>query len=98
MKLQEVAGGGSHQLQILNDTLYTWDAERQASFPAKVTFRYTLPTHYTHKESGERYRLPPSYEARLSSMPGFDVEIRYAIVVTVTRTRDKSAWWRKSTK
>ncbi|KAJ3553979.1 hypothetical protein NM688_g3343 [Phlebia brevispora] len=91
-------GGGSHQSDILKDTLYTWNSERNASFPAKVTFRYTLPTHYTHRLSGERFRLPPTYEAHLDGMPGFNVEIHYAIVVTISRTRDRLDWWRKTTK
>lgn len=98
MKLKEVAGSGSYQSHILKDTLFTWNSERDASFPAKVTFRYTLPTHYTRRESGERHRLPPTYEAHLSGMPGFNIEVNYNIVVALTRIRNKSDWWRKSTK
>ncbi|KAI0696433.1 hypothetical protein BC835DRAFT_1271920 [Cytidiella melzeri] len=95
MKLNEIAGSGSSQTDILKDSLFTWDATREASFPTKVTFRYSLPSHYTHAGSGERFRLPPTYEAHLSGIPGFKVEVSYAVVVYIARNRDKLDWWRR---
>ncbi|EKM51699.1 uncharacterized protein PHACADRAFT_261996 [Phanerochaete carnosa HHB-10118-sp] len=97
MKLQETAGSGSSALQIINDLAFEWDAEHNATFPSKVTFRYTLPTHYSHDLTGERFRLPPSYRAHLSGVPGLRVDISYAVAVYITRNRSKANWWRKST-
>ena len=97
MKLTEAAGNGSFQADILKDSLFSWSADRHPSFPAKVTFQYVLPTHYyAHRQSGERHRLPPTYDAHLSGLPGFTVEISYAIVVNLERIRDKSNLWQKS--
>ena len=98
VKLKEVAGSGTFSTEILKDSLFIWDSERHASFPAKVNFRYTLPTHYDHDVSGERFRLPPTYDTHLSGIPGFDVEVHYAIVVTISRIRNKSSLWRKSSR
>ncbi|PSR78191.1 hypothetical protein PHLCEN_2v7523 [Hermanssonia centrifuga] len=98
LKLKEIAGSGSYESDILRDSLFTWDSERNASFPSKVTFRYTLPAHYTHPDSRIKYRIPPTYEAHLSGIPGFQLEVTYAIIVNITRVRDKSDWWRKSTR
>ena len=95
IKLKEVAGSGTFESGIISDTVFEWDAERNATFPAKVTFRYTLPTHYTHAPTSERFRLPPSYQAHLSGVPGFRVSIYYAIVVYINLNRSKMNWWRK---
>ncbi|CAL1712354.1 unnamed protein product [Somion occarium] len=95
IKLKEVAGGGAFDGEIINETLFIWDSEHDATFPSKVNFRYTLPTHYTNGLTGEKSRLPPSFEAYLPGIPGFDVNISYGIYVYLTRTRDRSDWWRK---
>jgi hypothetical protein len=98
MKLKEVAGSGSFESCIINETVFEWDVERNASFPAKVTFRYTLPTHYTHGSTKESFRLPSTYHAHLSGVPGFSVDISYAVVVYMERNRHKTNWWRKSSR
>ncbi|KAI0087010.1 hypothetical protein BDY19DRAFT_893731 [Irpex rosettiformis] len=97
IRLKEIAGGGSVQIDILRDSLFIWDAENNAPFPTKVTFRYPLPTHYSHDDSGERCRLPPTYEAHLNGLPGFRAEVSYALVVHISRTRDRIGWWRRNT-
>ena len=83
-------------MDILRDLLFTWNAEHNAPLPTKVTFRYSLPTHYEDKTSGERYRLPPTYDARLNAIPGFRAEVSYAVVVYVSRNRERMDWWRKN--
>lgn len=98
MKLKETAGSGSSRSQIIDDLVFVWDAERNATFPSKITFRYTLPTHFMHYPTGERYRLPPTYHTYLHGVPGFNVDISYAVVVYITRNRSKANWWRKSTR
>lgn len=98
MKLREIAGSGSAQMDILKDSLFIWDAEHHAPFPTKVTFRYTLPSHYKDGTSGERHRLPPTYQARLSGIPGFRVEVSYSLVVYISRIRDKLDWWRRDSR
>ena len=96
IKAKEFSGSGVSESIILNDSLFTWDAERHASFPTKVTFRYTLPTHYTDRQTGEQFRLPPSHDAHMNGIPGFDVSIQYAIVVNIERERSRANLWQKS--
>ncbi|KIP06691.1 hypothetical protein PHLGIDRAFT_128118 [Phlebiopsis gigantea 11061_1 CR5-6] len=98
IRLKELAGSGAFESEIINDTVFAWDAECNATFPAKVTFRYTLPTRYTHAPTDEEFRLPPSYQAHLSGVPGFRVGISYAVVVHITLNRSKMNWWRKGTR
>jgi len=96
IRLKELAGGGDFKAEIITETLYSWNADHHPTFPEKVTFRYTFPSHYTDCTSGERHRLPPSYEARLQGIPGFHVKVSYAILVDMARNREKADWWRKS--
>lgn len=98
IRLKEVAGGGDFKADIINQVLYTWNSDQNGTFPAKVNFRYTLPSHYTNRERGERYRLPPSHEAHLQGIPGFNVDVSYGITVYQTRNRDKADWWRKTSR
>jgi hypothetical protein len=98
MKLNEIAGHGSTRTDILKDCLFLWEANNHTSLPTKVTFRYPLPSHYSHFPSGEQFRLPSSYEAHLNGMPGFRVEVSYAIVIYITRTRERTDWWRRNSR
>ncbi|EMD39777.1 hypothetical protein CERSUDRAFT_92265 [Gelatoporia subvermispora B] len=96
MKLKEVAGSGASESDIISSTVFVWDSQRHASFPSKVSFRYTLPTHYADSRSGTRFLLPPTYNSHLCGIPGFTVDVSYHIVVNITQTRDKSTFWQKS--
>ncbi|OCH92619.1 hypothetical protein OBBRIDRAFT_791067 [Obba rivulosa] len=96
LKLKEVAGSGSSDSEIIGTTVFVWDSQRHASFPSKVTFRYTLPTHYADSRSGTRFLLPPTYNSHLCGIPGFTVDVSYYITVSITQTRDKSTFWQKS--
>lgn len=85
-------------MEILDETLFSWDSRRHATFPAKVSFRYTFPERYIDPTFGNKYPLPPTYHARLSGIPGFTVEVAYAVVVHMERTRDKFLLWKKNTR
>lgn len=98
MLLDEVGGSGVLSSQLVDDLAFEWDADRHATFPSKVTFRYTLPTHYTHHLTGERFRLPSSYSMHLDGVPGLNIDISYAVAVYLTQTRSRANWWRKSTR
>ncbi|KAI0784814.1 hypothetical protein C8Q75DRAFT_370701 [Abortiporus biennis] len=98
IRLKEVAGAGDYIAEMLNETLYSWDTEQHSPVPSKINFQYTLPSHYINKTTGARHRLPPTYTAHLSGIPGFTVDVGYAIVVNIHRVRDRTDWWRKSSK
>ena len=64
-------------------------------FPSQIHFRYTLPLRFTTSITGERSRLPPSFQESLTGIPGFKVDVSYGICVHIARSRDGSDWWRK---
>lgn len=64
--------------------------------PRVIPIRTSLPSHYTDLE-GERYELPPSFYERLPSFPGFKGDVRYSIIVSITRVRDLGLRWKKNT-
>ena len=98
MQLQEIAESGIYEVEFLNDTIYEWDTgPHNLLHPPQVSFRYSLPAHYTHSPTGERFCLPPSYSSDLDGLPGFHVEIKYAIAMHITIKRNGLDWWRKST-
>jgi hypothetical protein len=59
----------------------TWNAT-SANLPDEFSFRHVLPTF-----SRDGRLLPPTFDSRLTGIPGFRVSVKWAISVTVTRTR-----------
>lgn len=64
-----------------SDQLISWNAA-SASFPDEFSFRRIVPVF---SDAGRL--LPPSFDSRLSAIPGFRVSVNWSIVVKVTRTR-----------
>ena len=98
MKLREVGTGGSFNVKVLDELVYAWDVQQNLPFPSKVSFRYTLPTHYTNVFDGQRLRLPPSYEAQLQGLPGFQIASSYSVTVYLKHNRDMTEWWRSGSR
>lgn len=98
IKMKEVAAGASLEIQVMNETLFRWDSQHDASFPSKVNFQCTLPLFYLDPNTGVKFRLPPSYKSPSSAIPGFQVEICYAVTVQTIRVRNRLDWWRKESK
>ncbi|KAH9922873.1 uncharacterized protein BXZ73DRAFT_79681 [Epithele typhae] len=67
--IEEIAGSGSTDIRIVDDVIYSWDAQ-QGVFPPKASFRH--------------YPLPPTFSEELCGIPGFTVDVSYAIVVNLT--------------
>ncbi|KAI0632333.1 hypothetical protein C8Q77DRAFT_1059693 [Trametes polyzona] len=93
LKVEEIGGSGSRTLRVLDEMVYSWVPSRNGPFPSNASFRYTLPKTFVDPESGSRYVLPPTYSAYLDGIPGFRVEIRYAVVVNLTRQREAATLW-----
>ena len=85
---------GSLRVSMIDETVYSWTPSRDGPFPPNVAFRYTLPDTFLDPMSGSRYPLPPTFRARLATMPGFTVNISYAVVVSLTRQREAATLWR----
>ncbi|KAI0769032.1 hypothetical protein BD413DRAFT_605078 [Trametes elegans] len=92
--LEEFGGAGTVIVKVVEETVYEWVPSRNGPFPARAAFRYTLPTSFLDRASGNHYPLPPTYSARLDGFPGFSADIAYAIVVTLTLQRGASTLWR----
>ncbi|KAI0661977.1 hypothetical protein C8Q70DRAFT_909835 [Cubamyces menziesii] len=85
---------GSLRVRMIDETVYSWTPARDGPFPPNVAFRYTLPDAFLDPMLGTRYPLPPTFRARLATMPGFTVNISYAVVVSLTRQREAATLWR----
>ena len=94
INVEEVGGGGSVSVKTLNTKIYSWSASASSSFPSKASFRYTIPSNYRDSSVGKDYLLPPSYVANLHGIPGFSVQVEYAVVVNLTVLREPSTLWR----
>jgi len=81
VSVREIQGGGRSSTIVYSDQLITWDAT-SASLPDDFSFRRIVPV-YSH--SG--HLLPPTFDSRLSAIPGFRVSVNWSIVIRVTRTR-----------
>ncbi|THH26818.1 hypothetical protein EUX98_g7366 [Antrodiella citrinella] len=97
VKRREV-GGASFNAKIIDEVVYSWELQQNLPFPSKVSFRYALPTQCTNVHTGEKLRLPPSYEAHFQGIPGFHVSVSYAVTVYLKHTRDMSEWWRSGSR
>jgi hypothetical protein len=95
--VRELQGGGTGSTAFLSDTLYSWDgAFYRGQAPHEFNFETLIPT-FTQPE-GERRLLPPSYDSRLSAIPGFRVSVQYEFVVSITRTAGAMDFWKKRTR
>ncbi|KAI0670875.1 hypothetical protein C8Q78DRAFT_1069599 [Trametes maxima] len=94
MQLEELGGSGTVTVKVLDKMVYSWVPSRHGPFPAKASFRYTLPKTFRDPAAEREYPLPPTHNARLEGFPGFSVTISYAIVVCLTRLREASTLWR----
>lgn len=81
VSVREIQGGGRSSTVFYSDQLITWDATG-ASLPDEFSFRRIVPIF---SDAGRL--LPPTFDSRLSAIPGFRVSVIWSIVVSVTRTR-----------
>ncbi|KAH9847955.1 hypothetical protein C2E23DRAFT_740732 [Lenzites betulinus] len=99
LKVEEVGGSGRYAVRLLDETVYAWTIARDqangSAVPPNASFKYTLPAPYGDTKT--KRPLPPSYSVRLDGIPGFRVEVAYAVVVKLTRVREAATLWRGTT-
>ncbi|EPS96556.1 hypothetical protein FOMPIDRAFT_1130241 [Fomitopsis schrenkii] len=95
ININELAGAGRGLTEVLHEDLYSWTSDSDPPLPFRVSFRYTLPIHYTDPVSGGQRPLPPTYHAYLSGIPGFTVHVSYHIAVDMLYTKRQGPSWRK---
>ncbi|KAH9983011.1 hypothetical protein BJV74DRAFT_55472 [Russula compacta] len=81
VSVREIQGGGRSTVVFFSDQLMTWSSDT-AHLPDEFSFRRVMPAF-----SDDGRLLPPTFDSRLSAIPGFRVSINWAIVVTATRSR-----------
>jgi len=79
--VREIQGGGRSSIVFYSDQLIAWDATG-ASLPDEFSFRRIVPI-YSHNGR----LLPPSFDSRLSAIPGFRVSVNWSISIRITRKR-----------
>ncbi|KAH9841351.1 uncharacterized protein C8Q71DRAFT_325791 [Rhodofomes roseus] len=89
LRLKEIAEGGttSHKLCLSVVTLWNRETDRRPC-PASLPFSLTLPT--TFSDGKETYPLPPTHQARLPGVPGFDATIEYIVCAAVHKGKSSS--------
>jgi len=60
----------------------SWNATTSANLPDEFSFRHVVPTF-----ARDGLLLPPTFDSRLTGIPGFRVSVKWTISVTVTRRR-----------
>ncbi|PCH40302.1 hypothetical protein WOLCODRAFT_143021 [Wolfiporia cocos MD-104 SS10] len=96
LKIKEVAGAGGADTEILRVSVFSWNDQQNISLPSRIPLHYTLPDDYRDNANGERYPLPPTYDAHLNGIPGFNVYVMYYVLVEFVRAeRKKSPFWQK---
>lgn len=96
--MKEIGAGISLEVEVLNETLFRWDSQRDSTFPSKINFQCTLPLFYVDPATGSKFRLPPTFKSHTSGIPGFQAEVRYAVTVHAVRVRSRADWWRKESR
>ena len=79
--MREIQGGGRSNAVFFSDKLLSWDTTTSLLLD-DVSFRRIMPAL-----SHDGRLLPPTFDSRLSGIPGFRVSVRWQVVLTVTRAR-----------
>ncbi|KAA1469675.1 hypothetical protein DENSPDRAFT_835329 [Dentipellis sp. KUC8613] len=86
LKLKEVAGGGTTSTVLCNETITLWRKGIDPSpCPTQFSFSAVLPTEFSDEKGS--YSLPPTYEAHLSGLPGFQANVEYAVTAIASKNK-----------
>ncbi|KAF8491182.1 hypothetical protein F5888DRAFT_1620287 [Russula emetica] len=81
ISVREIQAGFRNNTVFSSDRLMSWNAT-STNLPDEFSFRHVVPTF-----SPDGRLLPPTFDSRVTGIPGFRVSVKWAISVTVTRTR-----------
>ncbi|KAG6889568.1 hypothetical protein C0992_004737 [Termitomyces sp. T32_za158] len=82
--LKEIAEGGSTSAKICLTTDVLWNKDStNTPCPKSLPFSLDLPSTLTHQD--KIYPLPPTFDVKLSGLPGFHASVDYAVTATVTK-------------
>ncbi|KAK7468922.1 hypothetical protein VKT23_003418 [Stygiomarasmius scandens] len=84
LRLKEIAEGGTVSAKLCLDTALLWIKDPSGSpCPPSISFSLNLPN--TFEFDGKTYPLPPTYEVKLSGLPGFHASIDYSVCAIINK-------------
>ncbi|EIM85917.1 uncharacterized protein STEHIDRAFT_157447 [Stereum hirsutum FP-91666 SS1] len=87
LKLKEVAAGGTTTLVLCDETAFLWrKGIDDGPCPIHLPFSVVLPATFADEKGS--YPLPPTYEAHLSGLPGFQANVQYSVTAVASRSRN----------
>jgi hypothetical protein len=84
LHIREIAEGGTSSVKLCSDTVLLWEKDsNNAECPSSMHFSIQLPTTFTHAE--KTYPLPPTFNVKLSGLPGFTATIDYSVSAIISK-------------
>ncbi|KAF8195593.1 hypothetical protein BJ912DRAFT_957489 [Pholiota molesta] len=76
--------GGTAVASLVLDTATLWFKDRaDPTCPASLSFSLALPTTFDYE--GQTYLLPPTFDVKLSGLPGFIGTIEYSVTTIISK-------------
>ncbi|GLB38635.1 hypothetical protein LshimejAT787_0505000 [Lyophyllum shimeji] len=84
LRLKEIAEGGTTSAKLCLDTVVLWRRDSSHSMcPSNLPFSLDLPPMFTYED--KTYPLPPTFDVKLSGLPGFTASIDYSVSATILK-------------
>ncbi|KAH6912685.1 hypothetical protein BKA70DRAFT_772091 [Coprinopsis sp. MPI-PUGE-AT-0042] len=83
LKLREIAEGGHSTVRLCFSTKTLWTRQREGQMcPEMLDFSLPFPETFVH--DGVTYPLPPTFDIKLSGLPGFTANIDYSVSALIS--------------
>jgi len=84
LHLKEIAEGGTAVAKLCLDTALLWIKDAaNTQCPTSLHFSLALPSTFTYEDKS--YPLPPTFDVKLSGLPGFVATIDYTVTAIVAK-------------
>ncbi|KAF5380687.1 hypothetical protein D9757_007043 [Collybiopsis confluens] len=84
LKVKEIAEGGTADRKVCLAAEQLWSKESRTPCPSPCAFQLSLPTSLILE--GGSYTLPPTYNVKLSGLPGFTAFVEYSITAVISKS------------
>ncbi|KAN0118644.1 hypothetical protein V8E52_005067 [Russula decolorans] len=86
LRVEEVAGGGTTTTVLCNETITLWRKDSDLQ-PCPFSFPFCIPLPTTFSDEHGSWALPPTFEAHLSGLPGFNANVDYTVTAIASKTK-----------
>ncbi|KAI0277146.1 hypothetical protein BGY98DRAFT_1090037 [Russula aff. rugulosa BPL654] len=86
LKVEEVAGGGTTTTLLCNETVTLWRKDSDLQ-PCPYSFPFSIPLPTTFSDERGSWALPPTFEAHLSGLPGFNANVDYTVTAIISKSK-----------